>query len=281
MSQNSDLNAKLDKILEKIESLENKMDSRMNKLEDQYAVLMKKSNKHDKIQKSVLNEVTNLKARVNSMEQNMLINNIIIRGVKELESNEDDLGIMVDLMMCKLEKDFESSEVLSSHRIGVKKTDKPRLILVKMTNVDSKTKIMKNLKDKSLDCSQFTSKNKAWGTKNDRIFLGDHLTSTTNNIFYHARQLKKRNKVKYAWSKLGKIYVKKDDDSRAVQIKCQDQLSQFDKQLYSDEESSCSESETEAEIVIDSKKRPKRKLDRTHSDPILHTKRSPRPKRTK
>lgn len=290
MAQNSEINTKLDQILDKMNSLEMKMDTRITKLEDQCAVLEKKSIRQDKAQKYVSSEVSKLKARLNVMEQDKLINNILIRGINEIEDDNDDLDNMIDTLMSKIHKNFQSSEVISSRRIGWKKSDSPRLILVVMDNADSKLRIMKNLSGNSLDNSQFITKNKVWGQKTQKIFLSDHLTQFSNNIFYEARHLRKNHKVKYAWSKLGKIYVKKDDDSLAIHVTSPENLSNLRSIFsYEDEESSYCETDnaaTETETDATQKSKPsgrgKRKLNRTHSDPSTAlAQKSPHPKRTR
>lgn len=296
MSQDSDMNEKLDKILEKIESLdkkmdsvESKMDSRLTKVEDQCGLLIKKSNKHDRCQNYVLNEVAKLKIKVNMMEQDKLKNNIMIRGVKEIEKDDKELDLMIDTILASLTDEFESQDTKSVRRIGMKKQGIPRLVLVEMVTANAKLKIMQTLKDKNLNCAQFNNNGVVWGKNEERIYLSDHFTPASNNIFYQARQLKKKDKIKYAWSKFGNIYVKKDENSRAVRVESLEQLAQFDKQLSSDEDVGVTETENESESepVMDTdveaasrspSKQSKRKLNRSQSDP---PKKSPRPKRAK
>lgn len=271
MPQDSDVTKKLDKLLEKMESfdrkldsVEGKMDLRLSKVEDQCASLQKKAHKTEKRQSYLINEVTKLKASVNLLEQEKLSNNIIMKGVKEIEGTEDThiLPIMVKSILETLDSSFESRQVLSARRIGVKKNNNPRLIVVEMVKADCKLKIMKNLKGKDLNCSQFNYNGVTWGSPDDKIFLNDQLTPISSNLFFQARQLRKNNKVKYAWSKLGKIYIKKDDNSRAYHIKCLEQLIQLEKRFLSKkdesvilfEESSASEqgSASEDESAMDS-----------------------------
>lgn len=266
MSQESDVNKKLDKLLEKMESFDRKMDSveekmdvRLAKVEDQCISLQKKSRKMEKRQNYVLNEVTKLKASVNLLEQEKLSNNIIIRGLKEIEGVSSELlSTMLDDIFTALDSSYKSLSL--ARRIGVQKNNNPRLVLVKVCNAETKLKIMKNLKDKNLNCSQFNHRGAAWGSKDDKIFLNDHLTPISSNLFFQARQLKKQNKVKYAWSKLGKIYIRKDDESRAFHITSSEQLLQLEKRflsntaesITSDEESSEPDSATEDESAMDS-----------------------------
>lgn len=289
MSQDGNISEKLDKILSKIDSLEDKMDKRLTKVEDQCSLLTKRSLEQERSHNYVLSEVDNLKVRVHRMEQERLANNIIIRGVKELEKDENGLNSMVDSILSSLTIDFSAANVKSCRRIGGKAENKTRVILVKMSSADAKLNIMQVLKNKPLDCSQFESNGCVWGTDADKIFLSDDLTRMSSDIFYKARQLRKKNRIKYAWSKLGTIYVRKDDQSQAVNILSVHQLLKYEKQLLSEESDphesgSGSESEkaTETDTTDSRTTKSKRKLDRSFSEPSrISRKKSPRPKRVK
>lgn len=292
----ADIDSKLDRILNKIETLdkkmdsvESKMDSRMTVVENQCVALVKLSNKQGKVQKFVLNEVVKLKIKVNQMEQRSIRNNIIIRGVLETEKEESDTPDLVDDIMHFLSENFESQFLLSARRVGKKRNETPRHILVEMKDGDKKLDILKSSKVKGLNCAQFKLHDVPWGTSEKKIFLGDHLTAVSNNLFYHARQLKKKGLVKYAWSKLGVIFVKEDDDSDAFRIDSVEQLAQFKSSQGGDVANNESESdvtiETESDFPTDgdlpsktSSERAKRKYN--HS-PNNNKKKSPRPKRVK
>lgn len=291
MSSSTDTNNKLDKILEKIESLdkkldsvESKMDKRLCVVEQQCAIITKKSVKHEKHINYIAKEVSDLKAKINAMEQEKLKCNIILKGMNEIESNAKGLNLMVDTILQTF-NGFESHHLKHARRIGNVIHGKPRLILAELANTEVKLEIMHSLKNKKFTCDQFSNDGKVWGTNVEQIFISDHLTPVTSKIFYQARQLKKKQKIKYAWSKLGKIYVRKDENSRAHLIESLKQLEDFDKKL--DVTIIETDIDTDFEQVMDtdtevggyeSSSQSKRKLDRSNSDP---PKKSPRPKRVK
>lgn len=255
----SNIASKLDKLCDKMDSFDKKLDSvevkldtRLTMVEQKCSLLEKKSNKHAEQQKYVMREIRKLKSTVNTLEQQRIESNVIIKGVTEIEGDDTDtLSFMVDGILSHIHSEFESTSVITVRRIGVKNSDTSRPILVVMRNSEAKLHVMRNLKERNLHCAQFNHNGKPWGTKEKKIFVSDHLTSVNNNIFYNARQLRKKNKIKYAWTKLGKVYVKKDDVSRAHNISTLEQLSLFERQLESSDEETTVESEadeSEAEV---------------------------------
>lgn len=225
--------------------------------------MMLLTTRHDKQHKYVLKELTKLKSTVNNLEQQKLEKNIIIKGVPETEGDDHVLlSYMVDSILSHIDPEFHSEYVVNVRRVGAKKENAHRPILVVMSNTDRKLAVIKNIKGKELNCAKFSNKGKLWGTNEQKIFIGDHLTSTNNNIFYHARQLRKKNKVKYAWTKLGQVYIKENEDSRAINVTSIEQLSSFANQLESSDEQSDGETETEqkeTETEYDTDAAPKRK----------------------
>lgn len=264
----------MDSFDKKLDALEKKIDSRLNVVEEKCIFLEKKTVKLDKQHKCVSKEVSQLKSTVNVLEQQKLQNNILIKGVVECENADNDLlSDMVDSIFSHIEQEFRSDSVLNVRRIGPRKENLPRPILVEMVNYTVKMPVMKNLKDKELNCEKFENKGIPWGKKEHKIYIRDHLTPTNNTIFYHARQLRKKNKVKFAWTKLGQIYIKVKDDSYAIHVTSIEQLEQIANQLEapSDAETENEPTETETENdtdVVPDERQPSRKRNNKHLSPM-------------
>lgn len=107
----------------------------------------------------------------------------------------------------------------------------------------------------------------------------------SSDIFYKARQLRKKNRIKDAWFKLGTIYIRKDDESQAFNIQSVQQLLQFEKQLLSEESDP---HDSGSAVVANWRRKQKQtqwthaqasqsKLDRSYSEPSrISKKKSPR-----
>ncbi|KAJ8891172.1 hypothetical protein PR048_010687 [Dryococelus australis] len=52
-----------------------------------------------------------------------------------------------------------------------------------------------------------------------QIYLKDHLTAFNKQLLFHGLEEKKRGNIVAAWTFSGKIYVKKQDNQRPVQVK--------------------------------------------------------------
>lgn len=258
---------KMEQVEQRLDSMEKKLDLRLTAVEAKCSMLERKSLKHDKINKYVHKEVEKLKSAVNVLEQQKLENNIIIRGATEVESETNVLSSVISMagqILSKFNPNITPQDIAHARRLGSKQKDASRPILVQLSGTEAKLLIMKNLKDKNLDCSQFDFSGTPWGLENQKIYVSDHLTAHNSKIFYQARQLKKKKKVKYAWTKLGQVFVKEDDDSRALNITSADQLSSL---MYtSDEESDTGDTELESKDtdsaldVIPGKKRTNKHL---------------------
>lgn len=56
------------------------------------------------------------------------------------------------------------------------------------------------------------------------IFISEQLTSKAARLFFLARDLKKAQKVKYCWTSMGKVLVRKDDTSKIIHIQHEAQV---------------------------------------------------------
>lgn len=185
-SSNSQLDEKMDKLLDKFEVVEKKMDKRMSAIEEDCKVLKKKSVMHEKKQTYLVREVAKLKGTVNEMEQEKLKCNIIVQGIPEIESEPDCLIDMVESCLQYLDKTIRKDRITLVKRFGPKKSKEGfiRPILVKFNDEDTKANIMQAKKSTEVHCGIFTTSNKKWDTINDKIFISDHLTQMNSQIFW-------------------------------------------------------------------------------------------------
>lgn len=292
---NDGLGRKMDKLLDKFSSVEEKLDKRMSKIENDYKNLSRKSEMHEKKQKYLSTEVSKLKSKLNEIEQEKLRCNVLIRGLKEVETSGEDLLFMVNSLLCTFYKNLHNDTVTDVRRIGSEASNsstKPVLVVFESEKI--KESVMNAKKGKSLDCSmiRLRSSNEKVGMEADTVYISDHLTPYTATIYYHARQLKKNSNYKYAWTKNGKVYVRRNETDRAILLKNIEQINNLEKSRKqilsstknnendessnstsgesSDEESSDHEEQAEEEEARYSNKR-------NRSD--VSQKKSPKPKR--
>ena len=94
------------------------------------------------------------------------------------------------------------------------KKDKFRPIMVKFASRRLRDSIMIAKKNLSSD---------------SEIFISEHLTKSTTDIFMKARAMKKEKKLHAAWTYKGQVFVRKTDEatSRPTLIKSVQDLSKF------------------------------------------------------
>uniref|UniRef100_A0A8D9B2D2 FP protein C-terminal domain-containing protein n=1 Tax=Cacopsylla melanoneura TaxID=428564 RepID=A0A8D9B2D2_9HEMI len=167
-----------------------------------------------------------LTIRVNDLEQYSIRSNIQITNIPE-QAQED-----LEKMICELgEKvgvklDFKQ-DIQAIHRVPTKSTRSPKPIIVKFSNRQLRNTFIKKAKEKKMKCSQMDSTKDLLFSGNNQIYLNDHLTPANNKIFYEARKCVKEKRAKSAWTRDGKIYVKRDDMSPPVQISSVEKLNAF------------------------------------------------------
>lgn len=175
-------------------------------------------------------EVKRLKVTVNDIQQAAFECDLFLRGVPQVETDDDDLLSIVQSILQKIDC-FATTTLCAVQRIGLEVEGKNdhRPILLKFSSSEEKYKVLAAKKKKTIKCSEIISENGPIGSDKQLIFLDEHLTRATTDLFYAARQLRKHGLVKYAWIKRGKVMVKCSDGDRAMRITNMEQINQLNK----------------------------------------------------
>lgn len=221
---------KMDQLMKTLNENERKADGRHSDVMGRLNEIEHKQKKTDYLLKQqkknnekVKSELSFLKTKVNELEQNSLINELIIKGVPSIESGSLLLSEIVISILRKIHPTINEAHIVKAIRVG-KPNIEHKPIIVSLTNTDLCTRILQGARKTFLDCSSFSFDDKVMGEKGKRIFISEHLTKMNSHLFWQARQLKRKNLIKYAWTKNCVVYVKKSDDDQAYFIKNQQQL---------------------------------------------------------
>ena len=189
---------------------------------------------HDQLEskcEEMSSEIEGLKSSLSQMQQQTLVNNIILRGVPELEENKDHLNTIVAATFKALKVSQELSNIIHCHRLGNKTTtsdpEKRRAILIRMSNEKSKLAIMESKRKVKLDCSQIQIDGHAIGSQEEAVYVEEHLTKLNSSLFAEARKLKTDKIIQFAWTHGGSILVRKKQDEPAQKINSQDDINQL------------------------------------------------------
>jgi len=58
-------------------------------------------------------------------------------------------------------------------------------------------------------------------------YINDQMTYEGSQLAKKCRELRKKKMIMYTWTRLGKIFIKKNDDSKVIEIQRQEEIDQF------------------------------------------------------
>lgn len=188
--RHNSLVAKLDQITTKINNLE----VRVSKIESADS------------QKS--NDLLAIKSDLNSLRQLNLSEELLIKGVPELErETSDEIKCVVQQILEKLGI-FDISLITFNRRIGKPQAIRSRSILIGVPDNELRQKILVTKRKTSIRLEQLIVRNKCLGDKNKIVYIDENLTPMNHHLLKLARDLKKQNLVKYVWVKNGRILIR-------------------------------------------------------------------------
>ena len=143
-----------------------------------------------------ISKFESLESDIEELQQYGRRNAIVVSGLPE-NQNENTGELILNLAKDKLNVNLEQYEISRSHRLGPPRnpSENPRNIVVKFVSYNVRRRIYEARK--SLNRSVRGS-----------IYICEHLTRFRSNLYYEARQLLKRGKVKYAWTSDGRVLVR-------------------------------------------------------------------------
>ncbi len=168
-----------------------------------------------------LKHLHNLKVKLDEVEQKFFERDIQLVGVPELPEDEEyseekEIDKIVKLAKEKMEITIKANSIEKLHRLGKRKQEKPRDIVVRFRSNTTRNNFYQNRK-KMINYTD--SKN--------NIYANDHLTEYRRNVFYATRQLVKQKKVFAAWTQQGNILIRKNEGDQPEHIRSHEQLSQM------------------------------------------------------
>lgn len=144
--------------------------------------------------------------RQTTMEGHLLICNVVRTTDEKL--NEVFSNILVQLgVQCKAQDIQGIARLSSSNKDGMQP------ILVRFSNVVFKESIMKAARENPITCESI-----GLGVK-QRIYFNHRLTSANRLLLNEARKFKRVNNFKFVWYSNGDIFLRKDENSKAIHVR--------------------------------------------------------------
>lgn len=200
-----------------------------SKLEEQSVLLKKFESNYNMIKQEneqLSNKIKSLEAYIDDMEQYSRANCLEINGVIE-ESNEDIIGVVKKIGET-LGVQIDSNGIDACHRLGAKRSDRTRGIIVKFTRrvikdeILSKRRARRNFNTKDIGITDRPA---------DVIYINENLTQARKRVFNAAREMKRKDMLKYVWVRNGKVLVRADEGERVVVLSTMEQVAKLESAL--------------------------------------------------
>lgn len=140
-----------------------------------------------------------------NFEGHMLISNVI-------KVAQEDLGELLRNMFSLLNINYDPEGILSVGRLSSSNQNGIQPILVRFASILTKDKLMRAARERPICCDEI-----GLGVK-QRIFFNHRLTPANQRLLAAARKFKREHSFKFVWFTNGEIFLRKDEDCRAIKI---------------------------------------------------------------
>lgn len=154
-----------------------------------------------------------LKERLNQLETNYdrqeqysRRNSLRVAGISEENPENKTTDELIIDLAAEADITLTINDIDRSHRVGKRKPDKPRDILVKFTSYQ-KRRLM------------FSNKKAINTKKGGEVFIGEDLTRFRQELCFKGRNHVRQNKINKLWTADGSIFVRKDKEEDNFVIK--------------------------------------------------------------
>lgn len=166
-------------------------------------------------------EILLLQSKLEEAEQRSRSHNVEIRGVPESES--ENLLIVIENLCSYLKMNLDPSEVCDIFRSGRKiLPDKPRPIVVIFKSLSIRNNLLRLVKQFNKNCKDSSARFKTdylcLDLHSRPVYVSEHLTLKMKQLFGKSRQVALKQNFKFCWYSNGRIYLKKDENSKPVPI---------------------------------------------------------------
>lgn len=192
-------------------------------LEDKTATIKSLQNENSNLQCS-MNDLTQ---RLSALEQNMRENNLEINGVPERKS--ENLFSTISQLAKSIQHPLANDDVLNVTRVAKLNRDdaRPRNIIVKMRSTQQRDALLASVANynKKNPKNKLSSSHLGYDGPSTPVFVAEHLSPSNKSLHAAARIKAKEKAYKFVWVRGGRIYVRKDEYSKALWIRNTNHLS--------------------------------------------------------
>lgn len=207
------------KILEAVNFITQQHDEAMGKLKE-LEPLRHKCEELSKRNQLLEDKIEQLENKFDDMDQITRRKNLEFRNVPE--AKDENLTEVLTKIGSVINCPIQPRDVQNIYRVSSKvPTGKRRAIIAKFSTTFLRDKFLKavnsyNKSAKTKDCKLNSETIHLFGKT--PIFISEHLTIKTKRLYAEVRKFSAENNFKYTWTSFGKIFIRKDDNSKMLQI---------------------------------------------------------------
>ena len=160
-------------------------------------------------------ELTDLKNRINEIDQYLRINNLEIVGLPDPintddhKETEENLVLNAINTLQDLPNPVRAEDIDISHPLKTNRRDQKNVYVVKFISRKTKANIL---------AAKRTLNNRNFKFRGNDVFFNEHLSPTNRSLFATANEKKRTLGYKHLWTRGGTILMRKDDESEVFTI---------------------------------------------------------------
>ena len=174
--------------------------------------------------------VNEMRKKIRVLEDKVMTNDNILRQDKleiagvptTVSQNPEEIAFEISK---KVYPGLQKDDVIKAFRIGKPKdhqgnNNPNRAILVQYKSPGIRNAVFTNkkvLKDVNLASLNI-------GNENRRLYINENLASDVKFLLHRVNVLRKEKQWKFLWTKAWMIYTRKDENARAILVKCEEDL---------------------------------------------------------
>ncbi|KAL4710846.1 hypothetical protein ACJJTC_016130 [Scirpophaga incertulas] len=167
-----------------------------------------------------------LSTRLTLMEQHCRENNLEITGIPENKS--ENIPSLLKQLGTVISCPLQDSDILSCTR--VRKLDaaskRPRSIVVKLTNTRTRDSVLAAVYkfNRANPNEKLNAHLLGYGGDKSAVYISEHLCPYYKRLHAETRKLAREKELKYVWIRNGRIFIRRNEESQAKQIKSLEDL---------------------------------------------------------
>lgn len=178
---------------------------------------------------SLTGKVEELSNRLNLIEQHSRETNIEINGLPETKS--ENLMSVLKKLCSVTSVPIQDSDILSCSRVRKinDSNQRPRAVVIKLPTTRSRDEIIAGVVkfNKKNESNKLNSGHLGYNNAISPIYVSEHLSPYYKALHARTRKTAREKEYRYVWIRNGRIFVRKNDQSPAIQIKSYESLNRL------------------------------------------------------